>query len=424
MSEAASSEPLTDLRLALHRHGYRPVPVAGAHLAMKSAGKRPLMKGWETICATADEDEIARWTLAQRNCTNTGLLCGEIVGVDIDVPVETLAAEIEGLARKMLGATPLKRIGSAPKLLLTFRAERVIDKIQTPELLLPNDAIARVEVLATGQQFVAFGIHPGTKSDYVWPDRSPLEVTSDQLPAVAPEHCTAFIAQAEALLRQAGGESRVERRQIERQGRKVAGLGRNEPPSREIVAEALAHIPNDDLPYDEWIRVGLSLYSALGSEGRDLWEAWSAQSSKNAAAYTADKWESFAGVRSISVGTLFWLAGQNVWERARPQHSSRRRAVPEETAEPVRDSKSRPTIRILAGQLPRVINEGEKALIAANLGLYQRGSLVVRPTLTPVANADGRWTLAPRLVHVRAHHIAEAMTLAANWLRFDGRICE
>jgi len=69
-------EDPTALRLALHRNGYRPVPVLGAHVAMKAAGKRPMMKGWETVCASADEAEITRWSKAQRNCTNTGLLCG------------------------------------------------------------------------------------------------------------------------------------------------------------------------------------------------------------------------------------------------------------------------------------------------------------------------------------------------------------
>ena len=54
-------EDPTDLRLALHRNGYRPVPVLGAHVAMKGAGKRPMMKGWETVCASADEAEIARY---------------------------------------------------------------------------------------------------------------------------------------------------------------------------------------------------------------------------------------------------------------------------------------------------------------------------------------------------------------------------
>ena len=61
------TEDSTDLRLALHRNGYRPVPVLGAHVAMKAAGKRPMMKGWETVCASADEGEIARWARAQES---------------------------------------------------------------------------------------------------------------------------------------------------------------------------------------------------------------------------------------------------------------------------------------------------------------------------------------------------------------------
>ena len=66
---AALADDLTDLRLTLHRNAYRPVPVLGPHVATKAAGKRPVMKSWEAVCATADEAEITRWTNAQRNCT-------------------------------------------------------------------------------------------------------------------------------------------------------------------------------------------------------------------------------------------------------------------------------------------------------------------------------------------------------------------
>lgn len=71
MTDAPVAVPdLTGLRPALRRNGYRPVPVAGAHLAFKSAGKRPLLTGWATICARADEAEIRRWTKDQAGCTN------------------------------------------------------------------------------------------------------------------------------------------------------------------------------------------------------------------------------------------------------------------------------------------------------------------------------------------------------------------
>lgn len=413
-------EDPTDRRLTLHWNGYRPVPVLGAHVAMKAAGKRPMMKGWETVCASADEGEIARWSKAQRNCTNTGLLCGDLVGVDIDVLDVNLADRLRDMAMAMLGPTPLLRIGKAPKCLLAFRTEAPFDKVQTSEFQMLDGSVARVEVLATGQQFVAFGIHPGTKAPYHWPDRSPLDVPLTDLPVVTRDTCAAFIAAAEEALRKAGGQTSAERRDIDREGRKVAGLKPKEAPSQDLIAEAIAHIPNNDLPYDDWIKVGLALYAALGPDGRALWEAWSAEAAKNDPAHAAQKWDSFASVRNVTVGTLFWLARQNGWRAEKPRrlrttHPSR------EASEDGAAEGNRPLIRIRAGMMPETIDEAEQALLGAGLGLYQRGSIVVRPAMVPVAISGGRQIDAPRLIHVRAHHMAEAFTKAAYWERYDMR---
>src|SRR5262249_14158171 len=135
-------------------------------------------------------------------------------------------------------------------------------------------------------------------------------------------------------------------------------------PSREDVLEAPAHVGNDDLTYDEWIRVGFALYHGLGQAGRDVWEEWSAQSSKNDPAVTSDKWPSFSQARNITVGTLFWLAAQNGWRQ-------RKRATvnPDASAHDEEKPSGRPAIRIKAGQLPWVIDQGEQALIAARLPL-------------------------------------------------------
>lgn len=419
----AELEDPTDQRLQLHRHGYRPVPVLGAHVAMKGAGKRPMMKGWETVCASADEAEIARWTKAQRNCTNTGLLCGTLVGIDIDVLDHQHAHRVTCIATEMLGMTPACRIGRAPKILLTFRTDEPFDKIQTPEFHMLDGTVARVEVLATGQQFVAFGIHPDTKAPYHWPECSPLDVPLHELPPVTRDRCAAFIAAAETYLRKVGGYSTADRREIEREGRKAAGLKRNQAPSRELVEEAVAHIPNDDLPYDDWIKVGLALYAALGAGGRDLWESWSARADKNDPEYTAEKWDSFARVRSVTVGSLFWLARHNGWraeqaERVRTSRASRR---PDAADQDEVDDDGRPVIRMYAGFLHQTVDMAEGALMQAGLGYYQRGSIVVRPAMVPVAVSDGRTVDAPRLVHVKAHHMAEAFTRAASWKRFDKR---
>lgn len=419
---AAEIEDPTELRLRLHRNGYRPIPVLGAHVAMKGAGKRPMMKGWETVCASADEAEIARWTKAQRNCTNTGLLCGELVGVDIDVLNSDHAHRLTGIAAEMLGMSSASRIGRAPKILLAFRTDAPFDKVQTSEFHMLDGTVARVEVLATGQQFVAFGIHPDTKAPYHWPECSPLDMPLHELPIVSRDRCAAFIAAAEEYLRKVGGQTTADRREIDRDGRKAAGLKQKEAPSRALIEEAVAHIRNDELPYDDWIKVGLALYAALGPDGRGLWETWSAEASKNDPAYTAEKWDSFSSVRSVTVGTLFWLARQNGWRAERVQRVRTSHArIPDGQDADDDDGDGRPVIRIFAGFLHRAVDMAEGALMQAGLGYYQRGSMVVRPAMVPVAVSDGRTVDAPRLVDVKAHHMAEAFTRAANWKRFDKR---
>lgn len=420
MTEAVTDD-LTELRLSLHRNGYLPVPVLGPHVDAKAAGKRPAMKSWETICATAGEAEITRWTSAQRNCTNTGLLCGGLVGVDIDVLDEDHAHRLTCLATEMLGMTPAHRIGRAPKILLAYRAAAPFAKLQTPEFHMLDGAVARVEVLATGQQFVGFGIHPDTRQPYRWPECSLLDVSFPKLPEVTQERIARFVAAAEDHLRTAGGETAAGRRDIEREGRRVAGLKQKENPPRELIEEAVAHIPNTDLPYDDWIRVGLALHASLGPEGRDIWEDWSAEAAKNDPAFTAEKWDSFATVRSVTAGTLFWLARQNGWRAEKLSRATVECRAADRKNPDANRKDGRPTIKLYAGFLPDTVNKAEGALIQAGLGFYQRGSMVVRPAMVPVAISGGRQIDAARLVAVKTHHMAEAFTRAAQWERYDAR---
>ena len=284
-----------------------------------------------------------------------------------------------------------------------------------------DGTVARVEVLANGQQFVGFGIHPGTREPHDWPDSSPLDVPQASLLVIDHTACSAFIASADQYLRKVGGQTTAERRDIDREGRKIAGLKRLDPPSRALVEEAVGHIGNTDLGYDEWVRVGLALYAALGDGGRDIWEDWSGQSAKNDPACSAAKWNSFASVRSITAGTLFWLARQNGWRAEQPRRVRAVRGAHKAGGNTTPPEGNRPLIRGRAGMMPETIDLAEDAPITSGLGFYQRGSIVVRPTMTPVAISGGRQIDAPRLVHVKAHHMAKAFTKAAHWERFDMR---
>ena len=57
-------------------------------------------------------------------------------------------------------------------------------------------AVPGIEVLGAGQQFVAFGVHPGTGHPYHWPlGETPLDVPFDDLPPVDATMLTAFLGE-------------------------------------------------------------------------------------------------------------------------------------------------------------------------------------------------------------------------------------
>jgi hypothetical protein len=86
--------------------GYRPVPVTGPDASdCASPGKAPRITDWPTICAEADEAVIGSWSRRYRDHTNTGILCGQVIAIDIDLMDESLVTQIEELARTSLGPT-------------------------------------------------------------------------------------------------------------------------------------------------------------------------------------------------------------------------------------------------------------------------------------------------------------------------------
>jgi hypothetical protein len=210
----------TRLRLTLLRNGYWPVPITAPnyqHEDVRSPGKQPFFKRWQNVCVAPTEETVEGWTTAVRNHPSTGLLCNRTPGVDIDVRVPELAKQLVAIARTMLDVTPLERVGMAPKTLLCYRTETPFKKISTEEFVLPGDDPTvpgykwhKVEILAEGQQFVAYGIHPDTLRPYEWLHGGPDTVPLEDLPVVTDEACRQFVAAAEAILRAAGGRTREE----------------------------------------------------------------------------------------------------------------------------------------------------------------------------------------------------------------------
>lgn len=230
-----------------------------------------------------------------------GVATGVVIGIDIDVlEPAPLAHTIEALAKRMLGDTPAVRIGRAPKRLLVYRATEPFAGFKSPP----------IEVLGRGQQFVAYGIHPDTGSPYNWPVEALADLDVDELPAISEAQAREFIRAAYELL----PETLRERKLIIASTNEEApheGIGQRG--NYAAVADALRHIENADLHYDSWMRIGMAIKGALGEAGRELFDRWSATSSKNNPTTTRESWQTFAPTQ-IGAGTIYRCALDRGWQ--------------------------------------------------------------------------------------------------------------
>lgn len=163
-----------------------------------SPGKAPALKGWQDHTATAED--VAKWARYKSRC-GIGINTTHTPAVDIDVLDAELAAQMADFVVDLLGPAPL-RIGRAPKQLLVFRTDKPFAKVKSHTWINDDGERCAVEVLGSGQQFVAFGVHPGTGQPYSWPSgNSPLnndanfDLNEIDLPA-ARAICDEFDAQA------------------------------------------------------------------------------------------------------------------------------------------------------------------------------------------------------------------------------------
>jgi hypothetical protein len=202
-------------------------------------------------------------------------------------------------------------LGCSTKLLLPYRTEQPFKKIATPPFTLPGDQPGakphRVEVLADGQQWIAYHTHPDTSRPYRWPEGE-LPPRSE-LPEIDEDSARSFITRAMELITSYGGRFHGEpdSPRSDSDGERAEPRG-----TLPAIEAALTFIPNDDLDYDEWVRIGMAIKAAVAEAGWPLFQNWSALSSKDNPAFTAKTWRSFKPAR-IGAGTVYRRARQNGW---------------------------------------------------------------------------------------------------------------
>ena len=80
-----------------------------------------------------------------------------------------------------------------------------------------------------------------------------------------------------------------------------------------------------------------------------------------------------------------------------------------------------PTIYIKAGQLGRLVNETEAAILAADRGVYKRGVQIVRIGEIELLGADEKKTTALAILDQNEHALLEDVSASAQFLKYNKR---
>jgi hypothetical protein len=302
----------TDIRLKLRASGYDPIP---------AEGKVPPMEKWQEKFDTTD-DEIRLWPKTWHLAHNTGCLARRTPGADLDITDEDAAEALAHLAREHFEerGTVTARIGQWPKRLIPLRTDEPFAKM-TRAFRAPDGTQHKIEVLCDGQHWVAFGEHPTAKVPYRWTHGEPgVDIARAELPYVRREDMEQFLDAAETLLIEQHGFTLVTGLAQGDGELRMPGSEPLAPTSR--VAAAVAVIPNGDLQWDDWNRVGMAIWAATNgsAEGFEAFDKWSQKARKYDARETSRKWSGY--VRSpptrIGFGTLKYLADQAdpTWQEA------------------------------------------------------------------------------------------------------------
>jgi RecA-family ATPase len=273
------------------RLGYLPVPLHG---------KVPYQPGWQS--KRYEQAELD--ALDGEPSFNVGLLCENIVGLDIDLVDAKHAKKIEALIRRTLKLpknTP-RRVGNAPKCLLIMRVERPLPGFD----LRHARKTVLFQLLGAGKQFVVSGIHPDTQRPYTL--NRPLPKV-ERLPLL---DAPGLVALREALMKglaELGYDVGTTGTSVARKGNGWSG-----PPWTDTglaqAGEALQAL-DPDMCRADWINVGMALADGThgGGEGFDLWDSWSNQSAKYRPREMMKQWKSFkpGGITRASLFKNQWL---------------------------------------------------------------------------------------------------------------------
>ncbi|WP_348681617.1 DUF5906 domain-containing protein [Alteromonas mediterranea] len=264
----------------LNEHGHSLVELGYEIVPIKKGEKFPTLRGWQDVRAT--KTCVDKWLGNGHAEAGVGILCRNTVAVDIDCLNAKINYDLLHWLKENVAESPV-RAGQKPKCIAVFRVEDGFKKIKSAEYEDTDGRKHAVEVLADGQQFVAFGIHPKTQKPYNWVKGSLLNTPQNKLPTITQQQAEKFVEYFEQLAGQQDGWVRVSARSKpqDQELHDLLTFKQKLDISDESVRELIMS-RDPDCHHDEWIKVGMGLHHQFDGEdeGWHLWDEWSSAGSK------------------------------------------------------------------------------------------------------------------------------------------------
>lgn len=279
-------------------------------------GKIPILREWQN-------KPITKPMVAQYKSCGLGILTGKIkknsssvIAIDIDSYNKVISKELIKWCDKNIGLFPY-RIGQFPKVLLLFRVpetEPSWKKRASTKYVNEKKESFQIEILAKGQQFVAYGIHPTADKPYTWHRGSPIDIPVDNLTIISKKNIDDLFLYFNKIIGETYPNAEIVNKTINNvELVKSENVLKNLKPKADVTIDiAKLHLEyfDPDMDYDKWIKIGMSLWHEFdgSNDAYELWNDWSSTSIKYDETEMKKKWNSFnnldLGINPVSYASI------------------------------------------------------------------------------------------------------------------------